>query len=142
MKLNLITYGKGKKFISSKFTPIENIPFFVKPKGGLWASPVNSVCGWREWCKIENFGDLSNNFTFGFDGNVFVIDSISSATSMPWIEYHNNLMNSPDFEKMLEQGYDAIYLTEKGQKETRFSTPSLYGWDCECVLIMNPKCIS
>jgi len=137
MKLNLITYGKGKKFISSKFTPIENIPFFVKPKGGLWASPVNAAWGWREWCKIEEFGDLYNNFTFVFDGNVFVIDSISSAASMPWIDHDKSI----DFEKMLELGYDAIYLTEKGQKETRFSTPSLYGWDCECVLIMNPECI-
>ena len=137
MELNLITYGKGKKFISSKFTPIENIPFFVKPKGGLWASPVNAAWGWREWCKIEEFGDISNNFTFVFDGNVFVIDSISSAASMPWIDHDKSI----DFEKMLELGYDAIYLTEKGQKETRFSTPSLYGWDCECVLIMNPECI-
>ena len=139
MKLNLITYGNGEEFVPSKFMPVENIPFFVKPKGGLWASPVNAARGWSEWCKSEEFGDLSNNFTFVFDGNVFVIDSLRSATSMPWIGH--NYMKSPDFEKMIEQGYDAIYLTEEGQIKTRFSTPSLYGWDCECILIMNPECI-
>ena len=40
---------------------------------------------------------------------------------------------------MVNLGYDAIFLTEKGQHETRFSEPSLYGWDCECVLVMNPS---
>ena len=47
-----------------------------------------------------------------------------------------------DFEKMLSDGIDAIYLTEKGEQETRFESPGLYGWDCECVLVMNPDCIT
>ena len=48
----------------------------------------------------------------------------------------------PDFEKMVKMGYDAIYLTDKGQMETRFTMPDLYGWDCECVLVMNPDCVT
>lgn len=40
-----------------------------------------------------------------------------------------------DFEKMAED-YDAFWLTENGQAETRFSRPfSLYGWDVETVLV-------
>jgi hypothetical protein len=34
--------------------------------------------------------------------------------------------------------YDAIWLTENGQRETRYGEPSLYGCGCESVLIMNP----
>jgi hypothetical protein len=41
---------------------------------------------------------------------------------------------------MMTYEVDAIHLTERGEHETRLSQPySLYGWDCECVLIMNPK---
>lgn len=49
----------------------------------------------------------------------------------------------PDFEAMIRSGIDAIWLTPKGERETRFSHPkNLYGWDCESVLIMNPNGIS
>lgn len=137
MKLHLITYGCGKKFDIAKFKPIKN-RMFVKPEGGLWASPVGSSYGWREWCEAESFGNLSHNFTFEFEGNVFVINSCADATRMPWIEEHRYI-KYPDFEKMVSLGYDAIFLTENGQVETRFGEPSLYGWDCECVLVMNPS---
>jgi hypothetical protein len=106
----------------------------------LWASPVDAEYGWREWCKAEDFGDLSHSFTFEFEGNVFVIDDVHDAASMPWIEMiEGTNLKCPDFEAMANLGYDAIYLTAKGQTETRFGPPSLYGWDCESVLIMNPQ---
>jgi hypothetical protein len=139
MRLKLITYGCGKKFDRRKFKPIKNQPF-VKPMGGLWASPVDATYGWREWCEAESFGNLSNCFTFEFDGNVFAIDSLDDAKRMPWTTYRG-LLTHPDFEKMLKMGYDAIHLTERGQIATRFGEPSLYGWDCECVLVMNPDCV-
>lgn len=134
MKLHLITYGCGKSFAVAKFKPVKNI-MFIKPEGGLWASPTDSSYGWREWCESEDYGDLSHHFTFQFEGNVFVINSCSDAARMPWIG------NTPDFEEMVRLGYDAIFLTENGQTETRFGEPSLYGWDCECVLVMNPRCV-
>ena len=137
MKLHLITYGCGKKFDVAKFKPVKN-KMFVKPEGGLWASPVNSNYGWREWCKDESFGNLSHHFKFEFEGNVFVIDGTRSAAQMPWLEAYS-VLKYPDFEKMVSLGYDAIWLTEKGQHETRFGEPSLYGWDCESVLVMNPS---
>jgi len=137
MKLHLITYGCGKKFDVAKFKPVKN-KMFVKPEGGLWASPVNSSYGWREWCKNESFGSLSHSFKFEFEGNVFVIDDTASAARMPWLSVYSYLQY-PDFEKLVSLGYDAIWLTEKGQQETRFGEPSLYGWDCESVLVMNPS---
>ncbi len=33
---------------------------------------------------------------------------------------------------------DAVWLTERGQALTRFSEPSLHGWDCETVLWLRP----
>jgi len=137
--MKLITYGCGNKFNSRKFKPIKNIRH-VKPEGGLWASPVNSTYGWREWCKDENFGDFSSSFEFEFTGNIFVIDRREDAFRMPWLTYFGSIEYS-DFEEMVLRGYDAIWLTNKGQVETRFGRPSLYGWDCESVLIMNPSCI-
>lgn len=135
MKLHLVTYGCGKKFDVAKFEPIKN-KGFVKPEGGLWSSPVNSNYGWREWCENESFGNLSDHFNFEFEGNVFVIDGTRDAAYMPWLNFYG-LTKYPDFEEMVLLGYDAIWLTEKGQQETRLGEPSLYGWDCESVLVMN-----
>ena len=42
--LDLISYGLGDKFIPEKFQPIKNVDW-VKPDGGLWASPVDSIYG-------------------------------------------------------------------------------------------------
>lgn len=138
MKLQLITYGCGEKFDATKFKPIKN-RYFVKPEGGLWASPVNSSYGWREWCEENSFGDLSHKFEFEFEGNVFVINNERDARCMEWLESYG--IKYPDFEKLVSLGYDAILLTEKGQQETRFGEPSLCGWDCESVLVMNPECV-
>ena len=138
MKLKLITYGCGEKFSRRKFKSIRN-RLHNKPEGGLWASPVDAEYGWREWCEAESWGNLSHSFTFEFEGNAYVIDSLKDAAAMPWREEYG--FKFPDFEEMVRRGYDAIYLTERGQIATRFSKPSLYGWDCECVLVMNPDCI-
>lgn len=48
----------------------------------------------------------------------------------------SNFLTSLDFESIAKD-YDAIKLTESGERETRFSVPSLYGWDIESMLIMN-----
>ena len=137
---NLITYGCGDKLDIVKIKPIQNNNF-VKPLGGLWSSPVNSECGWKDWCKSENFGDLNSSFIFGIKGNVLKIDSESDLEKMPWIK-STSYFEFPDFEKMMKSGIDAIWLTENGQWATRMSRPrDLYGWDCETVFVMNPKCI-
>ena len=55
------------------------------------------------------------------------------------LPYYESNKRYLDFEKIAEN-YDAIWLTEKGMQETRWSNPDLYGWDCETFLILNPKC--
>jgi hypothetical protein len=140
MSLNLIHYGDDT-FSLSKFKPIqdESQQGWVKPKGGLWTSPVDSKFGWKHWCKAEDFAiDLEHSFQLKLEGNVIVIDCEADLEKLCW----RNVSNWFFWEPLLAEGVDAVYLTEEGQWKTRFSRPrSLYGWDCESVLVMNPKCV-
>lgn len=50
---------------------------------------------------------------------------------------------TPDWKDSGWRRVDAIYLTARGQRATHLSFPrNLYGWDCECVFILNPKCVT
>lgn len=137
--MKLISYGLGDRFSPEKFNPISNTTH-IKPKGGLWSSPKYSNYGWKDWCKAEDFGNLDISFEFDFEGKLLIIDNLPDLKRLPWIN-HGGTWKTPNFENILSKGYDAIFLTEKGQQETRFSDPSLYGWDCECVFIMNKDCV-
>lgn len=142
VNLRLVHYG-ASHYYPKEFNPISDVPFRNKPRGGLWSSPVGSSFGWREWCEAEQYGDLKKSFDFDFVGSVLKIDSVADMESLPWIECNGSHFIS--FQALCAPGfsYDAIHLTERGQQETRFSFPkSLYGWDCECVLVLNPKSIS
>lgn len=119
---------------------------FIKPKGGLWCSPLDSNYGWKDWCQAENYGDIKQQQRVIFDvdmSNFVVIDSVKDMkTKLPWIPVVDGYFRALDFEKMVHEGVDGIHLTEKGQWETRFTHPeSLYGWDCETILILNERCI-
>ena len=136
--MELIHYGSSQ-FKPELMMPIKNSEH-IKPNGGLWTSPVDSIYGWKDWCDNENFGDTSKSFTVIFTGRLLTINSIDVMNNLPWI----NDDTSPwiSFEN-LSNKYDAVHLTVKGEKETRFSYPkSLYGWDCETVLIMNKNCLT
>jgi len=141
MKLELICYGRTR-FEINRFEAIKNREGFAKPKGGLWASPIDSNYGWRDWCFDNDFhvDRLDSYFTFQLCGNVFVIDGMHDALKLPWLG-NDRFFRYPDFEHILNIGYDAVYLTLLGEEETRFGEPSFYGWDCESVLVMNPKAI-
>jgi hypothetical protein len=139
MKLELIHYGHDK-FDITKFDKIENTNW-IKPKGGLWASPINSKWGWKDWCESENYCDLSCYFIFNYSGNILVINSKNSLNKLPFYnpDISYKFIFAIDFEKLSKE-YDAILLTEQGQKETHFSLPkNLCGWDCESICIFNPK---
>ena len=140
-RMELIVYGCGDRYNPRKFKSIKNNQF-VKPNGGLWACPIGINWDWKEWCKSEDFRieSLEESFKIKFIGNLFVIDQVEDLISLLREEARHRL-GYPNFETILSSGIDAIYLTERGQEETRFSDPSLYGWDCECILILNPKTI-
>lgn len=137
----VIHYG-STKYSPKKVGKIKNASW-VKPDGGLWTSPIGSEFGWKEWCEAEHFRDCieSESFKLQFIDNVklYKIDTLQDLKDLPMIEAHG-IMKFPDFE-MIAQHYNGIWLTVNGQHETRFSHPvSLYGWDCESILILDSKC--
>lgn len=140
--MHLVSYGGNGEWDPSKFDPISNARF-IKPKGGLWTSPIGSEWGWKDWCEAEGFGldQLKNAFEIDYTGRTLVIDSLADAAEMPWLLI-GNCLRCPDFEAIEASGVDAIHLTVNGERETRLVMEhSLYGWDCETVLIMNPATI-
>lgn len=122
-----------------------SVPGFPKPQGGgLWTSPIDSEYNWRKWCEIENFniGYLEKSFRMEVSTkNLLVIDSYYDF-SLKML--HSNIMTIGkyslpviDWKKLVSQ-YNGIWLTARGEAETRYTHPySLYGWDCETVLLFN-----
>lgn len=145
-RLELITYGCGDAFDADRFDPVKNCSYFVKPSGGLWASPVGSRYGWTEWCLDNDYGDFSTEFSATLVGRVLTINTLEDLIRLPEVEppewaRRPFTRKYVDFEALLAMGVDAVHLTADGECETRFSEPSLYGWDCESVLVMNPACL-
>jgi hypothetical protein len=134
-------YGSSK-FEPKKFRPIINRDF-VKPYGELWASPVDSNYGWKQWCTAAEFAVLSLERSFDFqlaaDARVFQIDSRADLLKLSLLE-SLGFIAVPDFETIMKT-WDVLFLTDEGQAATRFSQPSLCGWDCECILVLNPECV-
>lgn len=144
--MEYIHYG-NTKFDPDLFRPIRNE--FVKPLGGMWASPVGAGYGWKDWNENSNFRecDEANSFRFTLKegANVVHIYSVDDLKGLP--QRKKKLLWSScmlDFEKMLEQGVDAIELhlsEEKEHEPTGGLYFELYGWDCDSILIMNKDII-
>lgn len=137
----LIHYG-AKDYIPELVEPIKN-ENWIKPKGGLWTSPINSVFGLKQWNDIENFMecDINNSFTLKLHDwtKIFIIDNKNDLINAPLIDSYFGV-KFINFE-YLSNKYDAIWLTVNGERQTRHLFPiSLNGWDCESVLILNSKC--
>lgn len=137
-------------FGASKFQPEllrKPINEWVKPRGGLWTSPVGSDYGWEKWCRSEGFRieSLNECFFLKFKSNskIAIIDSLDDLLKLPRFNRGEGFYGRVylDFE-IISNKFDAIWLTVKGQSETRFSSPmNLYGWDCESILVFNPESI-
>lgn len=143
------------RFYKNRFMPIKNRPMFTKPSGGLWASPVDAEFGWRDWCERENFSksDMRKSFTFSLSDEARVIHlySVVDLVSLPDQEPPKGLEDLSlgkciDFEKMVNDGYDAIELHLSEEKLDGINYLEglywkLYGWDCDSILIMNPEVV-
>ena len=142
VRMRLIHYGSSE-YNRKSFRPISDKVAWNKPDGGLWTSPVGSEWGWSDWCKAEDFGDLSKHFELDFFGTVLTIDSVGDLDKFHWFD-GGGLPLHVSFTSLCVKPfvYDAIHLTEKGEQATRLTSPKhLYGWDCETVLILNPDSI-
>lgn len=142
--MQLIHYG-SLSFDKKKFKKVKNSGWIKPIEGGLWTSPIDSNWGWSDWCKAEDFRKCDKDIYFIIElnknSNILEIDSLQDLKEILKENYTFDLIQRKvlNFEKLAEK-YDAIWLTERGQINTKFSTPNLYGWDCESILIMNSNC--
>lgn len=143
MSKEYIHYGH-KSFDRNRFTPIRNRRMLTKPDGGFWASPIDAEYGWKRWCDENEFRwcNLDNSFTFTLtpDAHILRIRSNDDLDSLPQLEDELalHLWCMLDFEKLMEQGYDAVELEMSADLRLYMS---LYGWDCDSILIMNPEVV-
>ncbi len=140
--ITYIHYGHDR-FIKEQFQPIQNDSFPI-PKGRLWASPIDSEYGWIIHCIINDheIKALTKYFKFTLSDNceITTINSYSDLEKLPIIDSFDPV-KFLDFKEIAKR-FDVIYLTLKGERKTRISWPiNLSGWDCECILVMNPDCI-
>ena len=156
-----VSYGLGE-YDPNLFDAIKNTKYNIKPLGGLWTSPKESKYGWIDFCRNENYyksGGFKTGFEFQLKPNssVYIINTFYDLIKAPYkikdplysgISYNQNFI---DYEKMAEE-YDAIWLTDDGQYETRLPEMNglfdfdgrvinLYGWDCESLIILRKDCI-
>jgi hypothetical protein len=143
-----------KQLRKTLFNPIKNIPYFIKPMGGLWISPYQPQgeykSDWERWCKEESgFRDYEEGVVLTLPNNIRVCTIDSQEDLMDFIKevgLNNNhedwftIWKIPDYEKASEK-YDLIYLTKKGERETRMPwinrAYTLYGWDASSGILLN-----
>lgn len=144
-----IHYGHTQ-FRRDLFCGIKNRVMFSKPWGGLWASPVDAKNGWIDWCEQEHFRwcDLSNSFEFTLSdkAKVLHIYGVEQLENLPRLDESLAMWVCLDFEQLLADGYDAVelHLSEEKNLGGGFMDGlywSLYGWDCDSILVMNPEVI-
>lgn len=153
MSKKYIHYGH-KKFDRRLFAPVKNGICFSKPEfGGLWASPVDAEFGWKDWCDQEKFRECDENNSFKFvlseNANIIHIYKVGDLGSLPKLTDQFGIsldMVLLDFEKLVEQGVDAVELHLSEEDHTGVGYLDglywrLYGWDCDSILIMNPDIV-
>lgn len=161
-----VHYG-ATKFSKRHFRKIKNVKrgYNLKPKAhtGLWASPLDTKEPWYECCaeifanNLEVLSSLTSCFLFTLkpDANVVHIYKHKDLLQLPVNPYkeknayYNVSYYYPiDFEKCIEQGIDAIELhlseSEEWDRNHKYKEIwwNLYGWDCDCIFIMNPNVVN
>lgn len=139
--MKYIHYGSNK-FDINKFDEIKN-DFPFKPKGGLWASRYSSYNGWLDFCLLKRYEteELKKSFIFSLDksARILTIDSIRKLDKI--IDNYSFVCDLGflrlDFEK-ISKDYDAVEVLIS--KESKLYD-RMYGWDCDSIVILNPKVI-
>lgn len=139
--LTLLHYGDLNGGII-KPSRITGVRIMCKPEGNgiIWGSPKGSAYGWPEWCMAEQSNWLMKPqwwISLSPKTRLLVIDSVDNLRALvdrypPMEEMRRFSICGPHWPSVAVD-YDAVWLTESGQWATRFSEPSMYGWDCETV---------
>ncbi len=158
----IYTHYGSPHFDKSRFVHVRNTDRIPKPADGtgLWASRDNDPNGWAAWCRKNDYNadELGVFFRFTLpEARILTISELSDLVPLPKIhpwEYPGQLSEDdiPQFDYMnggyvsswcyldfenLSEEYDAIELRNSGN-----FTYSLYGWDCDCLLVLKPDKIA
>ncbi len=141
-----VHYG-NKEFLKELFQPVKNREMFSKPTGGFWASRTDALYGWKDWCKDNDFGECTEDNSFRFfiteNANVLIINSVDDLKELPKAKQPVPTIgtlwdNYLDFEQLVLDGVDAIEVNISSDRNLYMT---LYGWDCDSILIMNPDIV-
>ena len=128
-------------------------PGMMKPRGGIWASPLGCDFGWREWCKEGRLRFLKPyrvylEVTLERALLVNQVEDLDKLLWTPLLPGVTTISQRPDWGAMKRRGIDVVYVTEAGERATRFSAfrdrysgRGLYGWDCESLLILRERAV-
>lgn len=140
--MQYIHYGTTK-FNPYLFTKIINIPYRAKPDGGFWASPVDKeLFTWEKWCEVEGFCEYnpekSITFHLAENARILYLTCKEDLDAVPdQYKLYDKRITILDFEA-LQGEYDAV---EAYAGSDGYINSHLYTWDCDSILIMNPKII-
>lgn len=128
-------------FDEYRFIPIKNDVDWVKPRGGLWASPENAPLRWEDWVEENEFScNLDDWFMFELKSNARVLE-ITNAKQLDALP--KGITRLPhswvvlDFEAIAKE-YDAMLVMISNDQRLYWD---LYGWDCDTLLVFNPRII-
>ncbi|MFJ6073643.1 hypothetical protein ACIQFU_22850 [Streptomyces sp. NPDC093065] len=127
---------------------------WVKPfGGGLWTSPVLGTradgtptdSAWLEWRRTNLEADTSEALLTEVwpvgSARLLLIDDQAHLAAIVDAYPADDGSRYPDWEALATDGWDGVYLTDRGQWATRLprSGPDLYGWDLESCLWLRPS---
>ena len=136
-----VHYGSAD-FDRDRFKKAENEEYDVKPRGGLWGSPVDSVNGWKQWCRENDFCEINddNCFYFRIRGwQVYEIRTVQDLQKLPHIQMSEELQrffvwhDKLDFEVIMKDDCSYSALDIKIEKVS----DELPGYDCDCILVLD-----
>lgn len=142
-----------RPFAAELLTSPTNVNW-VKPQGGLWASPITAPqrTVWTDWLEQEQADLYSADLLFHSVSlapatRILRIDSLEDLREVLSAYFYDSDLFAQlqlpycllDFEAMARD-WDGLYLTDEGQWATRLpplGQPSLYGWDLESLCLFN-----
>ena len=116
---------------------------YDKPHG-LWASPVNTEIGWKEWCEAEDFNvdrlEKSFEFTLLPEAKVLTITKLEDIDDFILVEdglYGPFYLNLP----LIYNRYDAMEVIVSNNWIRFHDTNIFYSWDVDSICVWNPDII-
>lgn len=122
---------------------VKKLDRFDKPSG-LWASPEDSVWGWKEWCEAEQFKSeeyLNESFKFTLKNNARVLHVYSLNDVTPYLAWDDLLSRHKLNLPMIYSEFDAMEVHMSGNWCELHDSELFYSWDVDSIVVWNPEVV-